>query len=224
MQSDLLKEIVGSVAGEKAKSIVDLLHQKKNVNEFLVAKKLKLTINKTRNILYKLADEGLVSFVRKKDTKKGGWYTYFWTLNTERGLSKFKERLMKIIELEKQQVQTKKTLRFFFCQNCQIEIGEEQALSLQYTCQECGQPFELKDNSKEITSLEKEISKREKILVEIDSELKIINEQENKSKVRRLKAEELKKKKEREIKRKQRSSLKKKEEKKKSKKIKKRPK
>src|SRR3989344_5879391 len=82
MQIDLLKEIVSSVAGEKAKAVVDLLHQKKNVNEFLVAKKLKLTINQTRNILYKLADEGLVSFIRKKDTKKGGWDTYFWTLNS----------------------------------------------------------------------------------------------------------------------------------------------
>ncbi len=210
MQIDLLKEIVGSVAGEKSKAIVDLLHERKNVNEFLIAKKLKLTINQTRNILYKLADEGLVSFIRKKDTKKGGWYTYFWTLNIERGLIKFKERLKKLVELEKQQVQIKKTARFFFCQNCQIEIGEEQALSLQYTCQECGQTFELKDNSKEIIALEKESLKQEKILVEIESELSIITLQDNKSKARRIKAEELKKKTDRAIKKKQRDALKKK--------------
>lgn len=205
MQIDLLKEIVGSVAGEKAKSIVDLLHGKKNVNEFLIAKKLKLTINQTRNILYKLADEGLVSFVRKKDTKKGGWYTYFWTLNVERGLAKFKDHLNDLINSEKQQIQTKKTERFFFCPNCQIEMGEEQALSIQYTCQECGQTFELKDNSKEIMALEKEITKQEKILSELDKELGTINVQQNKAKARKLKAEEVKKKKEREERKKQKA-------------------
>jgi len=214
MQIDLLKDIVGSVAGEKAKSIVDLLHQKKNVNEFLVAKKLKLTINQTRNILYKLADEGLVSFVRKKDTKKGGWYTYFWTLNIERGLAKFKEYLHSLINSERQQIQVKKTEKFFFCPNCQIEMGEEQALSIQYTCQECGKTFELKDNSKEIMALEKEIVKQEKILNDLDKELDIINTQQNKAKARKLKAEEVKKKKEREERKKQRIGAKKLKEKK----------
>lgn len=206
MQSDLLKDIVSSVAGEKAKSIVDLLHLKKNVNEFLIAKKLKLTINQTRNILYKLADEGLVSFVRKKDTKKGGWYTYFWTLNVERGLAKFSERLRHSIESGKQQIQTKKTARFFFCQNCLIEMGEEQALSIQYTCQECGQTLELKDNSKEVQTLEKDLTRNEKILREVEVELEVITKHDSKVKTRKLKAEELKKKKEREARKKQKSA------------------
>ena len=94
MYQELLKEIVGSTAGEKAKGIVDLLYGKKNVNEFLITKKLKLLINQTRHILYKLADEGLVSFIRKKDSKKGGWYTYYWTLHIGKGLSKYKENLV----------------------------------------------------------------------------------------------------------------------------------
>ncbi|MEI6850177.1 MAG: hypothetical protein WCK29_03995, partial [archaeon] len=75
MQVSILREVVSTIAGERAKTIIDLLIDKKNVNEFLIAKKMKLTINQTRNILYKLGDEGLVSFIRKKDAKKGGWYT-----------------------------------------------------------------------------------------------------------------------------------------------------
>ena len=97
MQIIILKDVVSSIAGEKAKSLVDLLSGKKNVNEFLIAKKLKLTINQTRNILYKLADEGIVSFIRKKDSRKGGWYTYFWTINPEKGMMKFKGSLTKMI-------------------------------------------------------------------------------------------------------------------------------
>jgi len=88
MQIKLLKDIVSSIVGQSSSKIVDLLYDKKNVNEFLIAKKLGLTINQTRNVLYRLADEGLVSFIRKKDNKKGGWYTYFWTLNSGKSFVK----------------------------------------------------------------------------------------------------------------------------------------
>jgi len=55
MQIELLKEIVSVISGPTSIDIVDLLHKKKNVNEFLIAKKLNITINQARNILYKLA-------------------------------------------------------------------------------------------------------------------------------------------------------------------------
>jgi len=54
MQTNFLEEIVENIAGSQAREIVKLLEGKKDVNEFLIAKKLKLTINQTRNILYKL--------------------------------------------------------------------------------------------------------------------------------------------------------------------------
>src|SRR3989344_4929140 len=118
MQVKLLKDIVTSVVGANSAKIVDLLYEKKNVNEFIIAKKLKLTINQTRNILYRLADEGLVSFVRKKDIKKGGWYIYFWTLNTGKSLIKFKENLQKDIDNLNNQINSRKTKRFFYCKHC----------------------------------------------------------------------------------------------------------
>src|SRR3989338_3564282 len=91
MLEKFLNEYISIVAGGGADKIVAILFKKKNVNEFLIAKKLSLTINQTRNILYKLADHGLVTFVRKKDKKKGGWYIYFWTLETGKSLVKFLE-------------------------------------------------------------------------------------------------------------------------------------
>ncbi len=194
MQIALLKDIVGSVAGEKAKGIVDLLASKKHVNEFLIAKKLALTINQTRNILYKLADEGLVSFIRKKDSKKGGWYIYFWTLDQHKSLFKFKDVLVKQLEHLRQQVHSKKTERFFSCPNCHMEFQEEAALAHAYTCPECGEVLQLKDNSKEIAALEKEITKSEHMLQEVQQELLVIQEKEGKLRIRRMQAEQKKKK------------------------------
>ena len=54
MQIKFLKSIVEHLTSKQAVPIVDLLADKKDINEFLIAKKLGLTINQTRNILYKL--------------------------------------------------------------------------------------------------------------------------------------------------------------------------
>mgnify|MGYP001606343419 FL=1 len=197
MQINLLKDIVLSFIGQTAPKIVDLLYGKKNVNEFIIAKKLNLTINQTRNILYKLADEGLVSFIRKKDSKKGGWYTYFWTLNSEKGLFKFKESLLKQIENSKSQLNSKRTARFFYCPNCDIELNEENSLLHDYTCPECGEILQIKNNLTEIDNIQKEIIKAESILHKIDEEIVIIEKSATKSRSRKVKAEQRKKIKER---------------------------
>jgi len=202
MQVNLLKSVVSSIVGQSAAGIVDLLHDKKNVNEFLIAKKLKLTINQTRNILYRLADEGIVSFIRKKDRKKGGWYTYFWTLNTGKGIIKFKEHLVNSIDNLKKRLDSRRKERFFHCLNCEIESNEETALLHQYTCPECGEVLQLKDKGKEIESLEREIAKLENILVSVNQEMEIIVKAEEKVSVRKQKAETKKKAKERAIKKK----------------------
>lgn len=212
MQIKLLKDIVTSVIGQAGGKIVDLLYDKKNVNEFLIAKKLALTINQTRNVLYKLADEGLVSFIRKKDSKKGGWYTYFWTLNSGKSLVKFKARLVANIEDLKTKINIRNAGRFFICPNCHIEYDESNALLHNYTCPECGEPLQLKDNSAEVESMNKDVVKLESVLAEVDKELGIIEVEEQKVKVRRMKAEQKKKDNERRARKKEKERLAKKEE------------
>ena len=193
MQIRLLKKIVSDVAGTEAEKIVDLLYDKKNVNEFLIAKKLSLTINQTRNILYKLADEGLVTFIRKKDKKKGGWYTYFWTLSTGRSLIKFKEKILKNTEQLQHQLNSRATKKFFICKNCGIEYNEENALIHEYTCPECGEVLLAKDNEQVLKQIKDEISKHERVLQDLTKEIKIIQTKEEKAKTRRLKADQKKK-------------------------------
>lgn len=220
MQVALLKNVVSSVVGQSVAGIVDLLYEKKNVNELIIAKKLKLTINQTRNILYRLADEGLVSFIRKKDRKKGGWYIYFWTLNTGRGLTKFRENLMKSLENLQNRLNLRRTERFYYCANCNIESNEENALLYHYTCPECGEVLQLKEKGKEIEVLEKEIAKLNELVKSIEVEMGAIAKKEGAVKARKNRAEEKKKAKERAVKRKKRE-LERKKLKRKKKKVKK---
>jgi transcription factor E len=210
MRIELLKDVVYSIIGEKSKGIVDLLSVKKNVNEFIIAKKLSLTINQTRNLLYKLVDEGLVSVIRKKNKKKGGWYDHFWTLDLEKSLTKFRENMLRKINFLKQEAQIKKHARFYHCESCEVELNEEHALFQEYTCKECGQILNLKDNAKEIAALEKEIVKLEKELQEVESELALIAQKNAKSREKRIRFEEIRKAKEKKMKRNARDLAKKK--------------
>lgn len=169
MLEKFLKEYVSIVAGSGTDKIVDVLFNKKNVNEFLIAKKLNLTINQTRNILYKLADSGLVRFMRKKDLKSGGWYTYFWTLDDYKCLVNYRTSLNNEISIQEGILAARKTKQFYICKNCNIEVSDEHALLNEFTCTECGEVYSLKDSVEGIKEIEKIIQK----LTDRSSQIKI---------------------------------------------------
>lgn len=186
MQVNLLKSIVEDIAGKPAREIVDLLFGKKDLNEFLITKKMKLTINQTRNILYKLSDSGLVSFTRKKDKRKG-WYIYFWTLDTGKSLELLDKKILAEIENLENQLKNRKTRRFYFCETCNVEVGEETALLNNFICHECGQVYRLMENDKIVIDLGDKIAKLRKDLDVIRIEKSKVAEKESKRSIRREK-------------------------------------
>src|SRR3990170_6570185 len=170
MLKDLLKDVIALVAGKKAEDIVDLLDEQKHVNEFVIAKKLDLTINQVRNILYKISDYGLVSSIRKKDKRKG-WYTYFWKIEVLKALEFLRENLLRKIENTEHQIKSRETKRFYVCERCHIELSEENALLNNFTCNECGALLTLKDNSKMVRDLRKNKEKLERDMAVVETEV-----------------------------------------------------
>ena len=187
MQIQFLKSIVEHLINKSAIPIVDLLVSKKDVNEFLIAKKLDLTINQTRNILYKLSDYGLVSFIRKKDKRKG-WYIYFWTLNVYKSLNLFEHRLKDELQGLENQLKSRKEKRYYICNTCSIEVTEEAALLNDFACPECEEIYELSGNEEIIQRLNKEIIKIKK-----EIELVSIERQKEEEKLDKKKAKTIQK-------------------------------
>lgn len=164
VSSKIVEDVVTQVAGQEILPLVKYLKDKKNVSEFKLADSMKKEVNIIRNMLYKLYDNNLVTFVRKKDKKKG-WYIYYWTfepkkikhlihmLNQKR-LAKLKDRL----ERETQGI-------FYECPNKCIRLDFDQAFNFNFKCPECGQLInqesneaKIKDIKKEILWLEKEVN------------------------------------------------------------------
>ncbi len=189
MLDKLLEEIVVSVVGKSAEGIVVLLNTPKYVNEFIIAKKLGITINQTRNILYKISDYGLVSSVRKKDKKKG-WYTYFWHFEILKCLEFLRDFLVKSKTEIQEQVKVRSSKVYYACESCGLEFDEDQALLMNFTCDECGEIFTVKDNSKIIREMEKNIAKIDEKLKIVESELEKEHAKLGKKKAVELKKEE----------------------------------
>lgn len=181
MQINLLKNLVEEMAGAGTSPIVDILFEKEDVNEFLIAKKMDLTINQVRNILYKLSAEGLVSFTRKKDKKKG-WYIYFWTLNKEKCFRKIEAEYVRRMAELKQILSDRETKRYYLCKGCNIEVTEEKALESDFSCDECTEVYELVDNTNAVRDIKGKITKKENELKEIREDLALEMERLEKKK------------------------------------------
>lgn len=192
MQKEFLKEVIVLIAGKQAEDLVNILNNDKYVNEFLIAKKLDITINQTRNILYKISEQGLVSSVRKKDKKKG-WYTYSWKLEILKMLEFFRKIILKQIDQINNQIKSRESKMFYVCERCNIEMNEENALLNDFTCSECGQIFTVKDNSKILKELSKNLDKLKKELQNVDDEIETEKLKFEKKRFRELKKQVKKK-------------------------------
>src|SRR3989344_9465552 len=78
-----INEIIKEAIGEDSLKVVEFLKDKKNISDFKIAEKTDTDIHEIRNILYRLYNQNLVTYYRKKDRQKG-WYISYWTFNKKR--------------------------------------------------------------------------------------------------------------------------------------------
>ena len=161
LSNKLVEDVVKSVAGEDVFPLVRLLKNKKNVSEFKLAEALKLEINVTRNMLYRLYHANLVSFIRRKDKKKG-WYIYYWTFKLKQvkhlALTLKKDKIEKLND----RLAREKESSFFVCPNTCMRLDFEQAVGFEFKCPECAAIMQQESNEEKIAQLQDEIKALEK--------------------------------------------------------------
>lgn len=149
-------DVIREVAGEDVVPLVNLIKKKKNISEFKIAELMKVNVNVVRNMLYRLYHKNLVSFVRKKDKKKG-WYIYYWTFNAKRIGPLLDEIKKKRVEKLQEWIEREKNNFFFNCPGGCMRLDFEKAMDYGFKCPECGTLMLQENNSKKIKDLEDEI-------------------------------------------------------------------
>ncbi len=155
---NVFNDVIEEIAGHDIINLVNAIKGKSNVSEFKIADKLKVSVNKVRNMLYRLDAYSLVDSARKKDKKKG-WYVYYWTLD----LIKLRDLAVRIkknkINLMKERIVKEEQVEFFICPDKHIRISLENAMEYNFRCPECDLQLQREDNTKVINSLKKQIEK-----------------------------------------------------------------
>lgn len=164
-----IEELILEISGNDGLAVYRLLKDKIEVNEFLIAEKLKLTINQIRNLFYKFQAYNLVTSTSRKDRKKG-WYIYFFTFNVlEAGSAYLRLKKEKLSKLE-QRVNKEKAHEFYVCPNKDMRATLENAMEHNFTCVECGQLLIPEDNAKAILKIDSDIDVLRKEIVLLEKE------------------------------------------------------
>jgi transcription initiation factor TFIIE subunit alpha len=144
---DLIQQVVTELIGEEAIPIVFYLRGKKQISEFIIAEELDIEIHLTRNLLYRLLEFNIVSFLRKKDRIKG-WYICYWDFN-EHMVPYLAEkiRLSKISKL-RDRLEREESNIFYLCKNACTRMTFEKSMEFNFKCPECGEIMQEQDNSR----------------------------------------------------------------------------
>src|SRR3989338_5253527 len=156
LSDQLIEQVVAESVGEDAVSIVRALKNKKNISEFKIAEDVKIEVNLVRNILYRLYDENLVTFIRKKDKVKG-WYIYYWTFNPKRIKDLMGQLKKRRFERLKERLEREKSSDFFLCENKCIRLDFDQATEFEFKCPECSSLLHQEDNKQIINDIEQNL-------------------------------------------------------------------
>jgi transcription initiation factor TFIIE subunit alpha len=157
---DLIKHVVTELVGEEAIPIIFYLRGKKQISEFIIAEELDLEIHFTRNLLYRLLEFNIVSFIRKKDRIKG-WYICYWDFN-EHMVPYLAEkiRLSKIAKL-KDRLEKEQKFEFYMCRNACTRMPFEKSMEFNFKCPECGELMHEQDNARTKQFIEEQIKELE---------------------------------------------------------------
>ena len=134
-------------------------HAKDNKQFYSIAKGIKAEVGYVRQMLYKLQNQNLVTYFRKKDRIKG-WYISYWTFN-QRGVPELamsiKRNKLQALKERLQREEENKGL-FYICPKFCSRMNFEDATEVEFKCPECGQSMQHQDNERTIDHLRENIT------------------------------------------------------------------
>ncbi len=182
INNEIIEEILCDMIGDDLPPLLHiLLKSKPNLSEFKIAEKLNITVNQVRNMLYRMQDHNLVDFVRKKDKKKG-WYIYYWTLNrrnVDYAIYDYKKK--QIVSL-KERLLKEETTQFFVCPMGCMRVNIDNAMEVDFRCQECGTLFKEQDNQRTIENVKRMIEEIQEEIKEPPKSMTIIHKDDDEEK------------------------------------------
>jgi transcription initiation factor TFIIE subunit alpha len=128
------RKYVIDIAGEKGLEVFEFLISKGEMEENMLAKKLKFEkANAIRKFLYRLYNKNLVSYRKIRKNNKA-WYTYFWSANPGKLVFIINEMYEEEIKQTKKSMELNKAEDFYVCDICNRRYDVNEALQNDFRC------------------------------------------------------------------------------------------
>ncbi len=159
--NEKITQAVEEAVGKDALPIVEYLKEHRNISDFKIAEKTNMRIQRVRNLLYQLYDNGVVSYIKRKDSVKG-WYISYFSFNPE-GTKYLVERLRKQnIKKYRERLEVEENGDLFFiCPNFCVRLNLDNSAEFEFHCPECGNLLKQQDNKKTINYIKEKIRELE---------------------------------------------------------------
>ncbi len=159
--TELTKHVVTELIGEEALPIIFYLRGKNQISEFIIAEELDMEIHLVRNLLYRLLEFNIVSFIRKKDRIKG-WYICYWDLN-EHMIPYLAEKIrLSAIAKLKERLEREQNHDFYMCRSACVRMPFEKSMEFKFKCPECGELMHEQDNTRTREFIKEQLRELEK--------------------------------------------------------------
>ena len=162
LKNEDIYSLFRKIVGLEGIKLVEILLEKRIVDEFKLAELMEKEVNDVRSLLYKLYMHKLVSFSRKRDRKRG-WWIYSWWVDLPRVFYLVKKEKLRRLELIEERIKKNGSVEIFECPRCELKMLYEKALENMFTCPNCGVPLKAVNLEILRDRLKREIAKIEEL-------------------------------------------------------------
>ena len=155
-----INRVMKEVFGQEVIPVATLLNKHEEISEIKMADHLKTEVNEVRRYLYKLYQENIVTFKKKKDHEHG-WYTYYWSFNYQRISGLLHKTMNTRLQSLNNRLNAETGTQFY---SCCLRLDISTAMAYNFKCPECGSVMQLEDNNNKIVAIKENIKSIENLM------------------------------------------------------------
>ena len=155
-----VNKVIEEVFGQEVVPVTKLLNKYEEISEIKLADYLKIEVNEARRSLYKLYQENIVSFKKKKDLEHG-WYTYYWSFNYPRISTLLKKTMDRRLQNLNNRLSAEEETQYY---SCCLRMDITTAMTYNFKCPECGSVMQIEDNNHKIVTIKENIKNIENFI------------------------------------------------------------
>jgi transcription initiation factor TFIIE subunit alpha len=122
-----------------------------------LAARTEINLNSVRHTLYTLYEKRLAEYRRIKNNETG-WLTYLWQLRLDTIYDAIKEDLEQVLEKLEVRERFEEENDFYICKQCGIICTFNQAMDINFICQDCDTRMDHFDNEVLLRALKRRIN------------------------------------------------------------------